>query len=183
MSIVVIMARTNTRLSIAIILACLSFLACKEKTTVNYFYNLHETVSVDNWQFDLIVEEQKLKSGEPVKNGDRYLKATLYLSNSKTKKSLLYSISEDQEDYEAKYKYLSFNSKDDLFIKFKNEYIYPIGYVFEPSNGLSTTERLVFKYRISNNMFEQMSNENQYVEYWYIDRFVGLGKICFTHNN
>lgn len=146
----------------------------------NTFDDMHRTVQVDNWQFALNVENQNKKhAAASAALKDHYLKATLYLSNIKTKKSLLYSISDNSEDYEAKYKYLSFNCKDDLYIKSKDENIYPIGYVFEPSNGLSTSERLVYKFQISDDKYKKLVQNNDAVEYWYTDKLIGLGKICF----
>jgi hypothetical protein len=153
------------------------------KSSRNHFDDFSRTINVDNWQFSLNVENQNKKAKPDSSFSHHYLKATVYLSNSKTKKSLLYAISENSEDYEAKYKYLSFSGKDDLFIKHNDEFIYPIGYVFEPSNGLSTSERLVYKFQIDDNVYKKLLKDNEAVEYWYVDRLVGLGKICFTHNN
>lgn len=156
----------------------------RERTQGKDFDGLRKTVDIDNWRFGLMVENQNLKiDADTVSGGNHYLKATIDLSNIKTKKPLLYSVSESEEDYEAKYKYLAFNSKDDLYIKYDNEYIYPIGYVFEPSNGLSGSERLVYKFEIGNKLYERLKQDDEGVEYWYIDRLIGLGKICFTLNN
>lgn len=164
-------------------LVCLGLTNCNisNRNSSSHFDEMNRTVKVSNWQFALNVENQNKKKGT-VKTGfnDHYLKATLYLSNVKTKKSLLYSVSDNIEDYEAKYKYLSFSSKDDLYIKHDDEFIYPIGYVFEPSNGLSNSERLVYKFQISNDLYKKLMQDNEAVEYWYIDRLIGLGKICFT---
>ena len=67
----------------------------------------------------------------------------------------------------------------DHYLKYDDEYIYPIGYVFEPSNGLSKSERLVYKFQIAEDLYSKLMNAGDAVEYWYIDRMVGLGKICF----
>lgn len=141
-------------------------------------------LTVDDWQFKLNVENQnRLKQEDTAALDGQYLKATLHLSNGRTQKPLLYSVSADGEEYEANYRFLAFDCRDDLYIKYKDEFIYPIGYVFEPSNGLAGTERLVYKFRIENKIFDEMKRDNSEVEYWYIERLAGLGKICFTHNN
>ncbi len=178
------MVRSKSYL-IVFLLFCLGFTRCTDKINrKGKFYEFKENILIDHWQYGISVDEQKLKSNHKASDSaDHYLKATLFLSNAKTKKSLLYSVSDEHEDYEAKYKYLAFESGNDFYIKFKNDYIYAIGYVFEPSNGLSITDRLIYKFKINDKMFKQMVNDNQSVEYWYIDRFVGLGKICFTHKN
>jgi hypothetical protein len=112
-----------------------------------------------------------------------YLKAVLSATNTKTNKSLLYSSSQGVDDYEAKYKQLSFGSGEDLYMRFKDEIISPIGYVFEPSNGLSKSERLVYKFQLTDETYKRLKEDEDAVEYWHIDRIAGLGKICFTHNN
>ncbi len=151
-----------------------------ERSGAGLFDQLTRTVEVGNWRYDLRVENQSRKPHQTgTASQDHYLKATLYLSNVKTNKSLLYSISKDVEDYEVKYKYLSFGSRDDLYIKCDDELIYPIGYVFEPSNGLSPSERLVYKFQLSEDTYRKLTQYNKSVEYWYIDRLTGLGKICF----
>ena len=165
---------------------CLSLAGCDIDTQKESsdFDELKETVNVNNWQFRLHVENQnKQKGADDIGLRNQYLKATLHLSNTKTKKSLLYSISDDTEDYQVKYKFLSFGCKDDLYIKYKGDFIYPIGYVFEPSSGLAGSERLVYKFQIDNEIYKKLKEDNSAVEYWYIDRLIGLGKICFTHNN
>lgn len=177
----------KSRYSIVImVIACFCLTNCNKYSNERNsdFDELSKTVNVDNWQFALNVENQNKRKGiDSTELDAHYLKATLYLSNTKTKKSLLYSISDNAEDYEVKYKYLSFGSKDDLFIKHNDDFIYPIGYVFEPSNGLSNSERLVYKFQIDDVMYKQLKQGKGSVEYWYIDRLTGLGKICFTHNN
>lgn len=172
----------KSRYGIAIVLFMTMCFSCDfiSKKGGNSFDALSRTVKVNNWQFDLNVENQNKKLGTPRANeNNHYLKATLDLSNVKTKKSLLYSLSDNAEDYAEKYKYLSFGSNRDLYIKYGEEYIYPIGYVFEPSNGLSKSERLVYKFQISDSVYKNLMKNNDAVEYWYIDRLVGLGKICF----
>lgn len=167
---------------VTIMLCTAIFFSCDSisKKGSNSFDAMSRTVKVNNWQFDLNVENQNRKLGTSgTKNNNHYLKATLDLSNVKTKKSLLYSLSDNAEDYAEKYKYLSFGSNSDLYIKYGDEYIYPIGYVFEPSNGLSKSERLVYKFQISDTVYKNLMKNNDAVEYWYIDRLVGLGKICF----
>lgn len=160
------------------LLLCLTVAACNVADKRKDFDERSSTVNVGNWQFDLNVENQnKKKKVEGVQG--KYLKATLYMSNTKTKKSFLYSSSGDAEDYEGKYKYLSFNSNNDLYIKYKDEHIYPIGYVFEPSNGLSKNERLVYKFQLSDSTYDKLAAHSEDVEYWYVDRLIGLGKICF----
>lgn len=177
----------KSRYSIAaVFFVCLYMTGCvsDNKKVAGDFDSLKETVNVNNWQFALYVENQnQQKAADTTGLTDQYLKATLHLSNAKTKKSLLYSISDNIEDYETKYKFLSFGCKDDLYIKYKEEFIYPIGYVFEPSSGLAETERLVYKFQIDNETYRKLKQDNNAVEYWYIDRLIGLGKICFTHNN
>jgi|GEM_PF-2843393 hypothetical protein len=170
------MARSKSGL--LILLLCLIATACNKADKRKDFDELRSTVNIDNWQFDLNVENQSKKMQLNDVKG-KYLKAILYISNTKTKKSLLYSLSKGSEDYEGKYKYLSFNSNNDLFIKYKDEYIYPIGYVFEPSNGLSKNERLVYKFQLSDSTYNKLMQDSEAVEYWYIDRLIGLGKICF----
>jgi hypothetical protein len=166
---------------VILLLACLGLINCKGDRKNDQFDEFSRTVKVDHWQYTLSVENQNTKKGVAAQGLNKeYLKATMYLGNVKTKQSLLYSASKDVEDYEAKYKYLSFNSGEDLYIKYKDSLIYPIGYVFEPSNGLSKSERLVYKFQISKDLYQRMLKENSAVEYWYIDRLVGLGKICFT---
>jgi hypothetical protein len=172
----------KSRYGVAIMLCIAVFFSCDsiDKKSSNSFDALSRTVKVNNWQFDLNVENQNKKVGTPDANhSNHYLKATLDLYNVKTKKSLLYSLSDNAEDYAEKYKYLSFGSNRDLYIKYGDDYIYPIGYVFEPSNGLSKSERLVYKFQISDTVYKNLIKNNDAVEYWYIDRLVGLGKICF----
>lgn len=159
-------------------------IACQSPTSGFHFDNMEKTVSVDNWQFVLHAENLNALHANTVKATDaQYIKVTLYASNTKTKKSLLYSIADDAEDYSAKYRYLSFDSKNDLYIKYKDAIIYPIGYVFEPSNGLSTSERLVYKFQLNNATYEQLLKHENEVEYWYSENIIGLGKICFTHKS
>lgn len=174
-----------TKNKIIIIILSISFFAMagcttEKKDSMGSFDRMRRTVEIGNWQFLLNVENQsKTGNKQDAISGMHYLKATLYLSNIKTEKSLLYSVSKDIEDYEAKYKYLSFGAQDDLYIKWKEEFIYPIGYVFEPSNGLSKSERLVYKFQVSDEDYKRMLEDNNFVEYWYLDRLIGLGKICF----
>lgn len=156
----------------------------REGAQSNDFDQLHKTVEIDNWRFGLSVENQSKKmDAATAGTGSHYLKATVDLSNKKSKKPLLHIVSDSDEDYEAKYKYLAFNCKDNLYIKYKNENIYPIGYLFEPSNGLSGSERLVYKFELGNDLYERLKKDDESVEYWYIDRLSDLGKICFTLNN
>lgn len=170
----------NSWYTAGLLLATIYFVSCGIGKKGNAgFDEMNRSVQVNNWKFDLNVENQSRAAGKIEDTTDHYLKATLYLSNTKTKKSLLYSISDDVADYEGKYKYLSFDSKKDLFIKNGDDLIYPIGYVFEPSNGLSASERLVYKFKIPGELYRKMKKEEASVEYWYIDRLVGLGKICF----
>lgn len=167
-----------------LIVLCVIGCVDKPKKPQATFDMMHRTVSVGNWQFELRVENLNTKNNEdPANVSGYYLKAALLMSNTKTQKSLLYSVSDGVDDYEEKYKYLSFNSTDDLFIKYKDRMIYPIGYVFEPSNGLSTSERLVYRFQLDTDMYQLLLDNSKDVEYWYIDRMIGLGKICFTNNN
>lgn len=167
------------------LLIVMGFAACKpENNDSAHFDNMEKTIAVDNWQFVLHAENLNAAYADSVKaNNAKYVKVTLYASNTKTKKSLLFSIADDGEDYARKYRYLSFDSKNDLYIKYKNQVIYPIGYVFEPSNGLSTSERLVYKFQLDNKTYEQLLKHEEEVEYWYSENIVGLGKICFTHKS
>lgn len=148
------------------------------------FDALRKEVAVGNWNYGLLVENQNEKAGVvPDEPGKYYLKATLSLANTKTQKSLLYSASTGVEDYEAKYKYLSFKSGADLCIRHKGVVINPVGYVFEPSNGLSPSERLVYKFILSSEQYDALKESRDQVEYWYTDHLIGLGKICFNINN
>lgn len=176
-----IMTKSKVR-SVMIFVVCLTLTGCAASDNDRHvrFDKFNRTIEVANWQYKLRVENQNEVKGRDVQGlTDQYLKATLFVSNHKTGKSLLYSISKDIEDYEAKYKYLSFSSNDDFYIKYNDEYIYPIGYVFEPSNGLSKSERLVYKFQIAEDLYSKLMQAGDAVEYWYIDRMVGLGKICF----
>lgn len=148
------------------------------------FDQFSRELTVDDWQFKLNVENQnRLKGADTAAIDGQYLKATLYLSNGRTQKPLLHSVSADGDEYEANYRFLAFDCRDDLYIKYKDEFIYPMGYMFEPSNGLAGNERLVYKFRVEDKMYDEMKRDNGAVEYWYIERLAGLGKICFTHNN
>lgn len=147
------------------------------------FDELKRKIQIGNWEFALQVKNKSADALHQTKSSIHYLKATLDLSNTKTGKSLLYSISDGTEDYEVKYKYLSFGAKNDLFISYKDEYIFPIGYVFEPSNGLSNSERLVYTFQMDDTTYRKLKKDEEEVAYWFIDRMAGLGKICFTHNN
>lgn len=169
------------RLVSFLLFLCLTSCMDAEKKRGNHFDELFRTIEIGNWQYTLSVENQGKKQPDLSKdlNGNHYLKVTLHLSNTKTKKSLLYSASKDVGDYEEMYKYLSFGSRDDLYIQYNEEFVYPTGYVFEPSNGLSNSEKLVYKFQINDDLFKKMERHNHEVEYWYIDRLTGLGKICF----
>jgi len=148
------------------------------------FDDLNKDIAIGNWTYALRVENQSTRAGAVTKEpGQYYLKATLSIGNSKTQKSLLYSSSRDAKDYEAKYKYLSFSSNEDLCIKHGGKIIHPIGYVFEPSNGLSPNERLVYKFALSDSLYDMLRNDSRHIEYWYTDHLIGLGKICFNTNN
>src|SRR5690606_23223405 len=95
---------------------------CMNKEKVR-FDQFARSVQLGNWLYDLQVENQNEQSKIPATElKDQYLKVTLSLSNTKTKQSLLYSASKDGADYEAKYKYLSFGSGEDIYIKYKDEY-------------------------------------------------------------
>lgn len=180
------MVKSNRYLISFLVIAGLCLAGCErlENAEKGAFDQFRKDITVENWHFRLNVENQNRQEGaDTIGLSDHYLKATLYLSNSKTGKPLLYSVSDNQEDYEAKYKFLSFGCKDDLYIKFHDELIYPIGYVFEPSNGLAGDERLVYKFRVADDTYRKLRKDNEAVEYWYIERLAGLGKICFTHNN
>ena len=174
---------TKNRSHIGLLLCLSLFLInCKNKEIVSTgdFDQLSRVIEIGSWKYALHVENQNKEKGSANMGlSSHYLKATLYISNTKSNKSLLYSIAKDAEDYEQKYKYLSFESKEDLSIRYKGEYIYPIGYVFEPSNGLSNSEKLVYKFQINDEIFQQLKQDSKSVEYWYIDKLVGVGKICF----
>ncbi|MBS1778738.1 MAG: hypothetical protein JST70_05400 [Bacteroidetes bacterium] len=160
------------------IFTSLFLLSCVNKHSGNNrFDELNSTQQINHWKFVLNVEDQNKKQAVAVDK--HYLKATLYISNVKAGKSLLYSLSDDVADYETKYKYLSFGCEQNLYIKCKDEYVYPIGYVFEPSNGLSTSERLVYKFQIDNKTYDKLMQASNATEYWYVDKLIGLGKICF----
>lgn len=145
----------------------------------NRFDALNKTQQINNWKFALKVENQNEKMDTVNTQNRHYLKATLYITNIKTGKSLLYSLSDDVKDYEVKYKHLSFACDRNLYIKCNDEYIYPMGYVFEPSNGLSNSERLVYKFQINDDVYNRLMQSKTPVEYWYVDQLIGLGKICF----
>ena len=106
-------------ISLSIVLLVLS--GCGNKDKHGHFDDLRRSVVVDDWKFDLWVENQNQlhNSGDSV--DAQYLKATMYLSNSKTRKSLLYSVAKDASDYEAKYQYLSFSCKDNFYIEYKGQ--------------------------------------------------------------
>ena len=175
---------TKNRFLFFLAMFTIGLTACHTDGSSSHFDNMEKTVAVDNWQFVLHAENLSSIHASTVKTTDaQYLKVTLYASNTKTKKSLLFSIADDAEDYARKYRYLSFDSKNDLYIKYKNEIIYPIGYVFEPSNGLSTSERLVYKFQLNNNTYQELLKHENEVEYWYSENIIGLGKICFTHKS
>ncbi len=136
------------------------------------------SIRVENWQFDLRVEDPLTEASDSART-DYYIKAILFLSNHRTGNSLLFSLADDAADYERKYKYLAFESRDDFYIQWGDSTLYPIGYVFEPSDGLSKAERLVYKFRIPHQTYQRLWQEGEEVAYWYIDRLIGLGKICF----
>ncbi len=177
------MVRINPALAFAVLLG-ISGSGCQALSgrPSERFDNLRETVDLGNWKYDLRVENQSRKSGTAGMDSDQYLKATLSVGNSKTNKSLLYSASKDSKDYEAKYKYLSFAGGEDLCLKYDGKTVHPIGYLFEPSNGLVPTERLIYKFLLQPAEYEALQRSN-HVEYWYTDHLVGLGKICFNTNN
>ena len=167
-------------LSIVFLFLILASCRSDKKYSTGEFDALKRTLEIGSWQFSLNIENQnKTKGNSHASSGMYYLKATLYISNIKTKKSLLYAISKNIEDYEAKYKYLSFHGQDDLYIKWNDIHIYPIGYVFEPSNGLARSEKLVYKFQVGEDDYNRMIQDSKNVEYWYTDRMIGLGKICF----
>jgi len=114
-----------------------------------------------------------------INDSNKYLKVVLNLSSTKSQKSFLNAISKSNEDFESNYKYLSFGCNEDLYVKFKDKYFYPIGYVFEPSNGLSTQERLVYKFQVNINDYNQLIENCDAIEFWFVDHLAGSGKICF----
>lgn len=178
------MVRTNYSVIFSfLILIVLGSLSCDkgEQKVKTRFDDFKRVVSIDNWKYTLHVENQNNKNTVEQTKA-QYLKATLYMTNEKSKKSMLYTAANNEQEYEALYKYLSFGSTDDLYIRYKELFIYPIGYVFEPSNGLSIDDRLVYKFSIDDSTYNDMRQSGEPVEYWYIDRLAGLGKICFTHN-
>ena len=150
--------------------------------------NLQYRVEIGNWQYDLHIEKQgedfKEKRLEPDSRADRkyYIKALLAIGNSKTHKSLLYSTSRNAKEYESKYDYLAFQANKDFYIKSEDSIIYPVGYVFEPSNGLNTNERLVYKFIFSDAQYHHLRKSKD-LEFWYADHITGLGKICFNAKN
>jgi len=162
------------------LVVCVLLAGCSIDRNNSRFDRFDRVIEVGNWMYALNVENQNEQAGR--KTGapaDKYLKATLYISNSKTKHSLLYSASRDNADYEEKYKYLSFGSREDLCLKWKDQTIYPIGYVFEPSNGLGSNDKLVYKFRLSDDLYRKLKDDDGNVAYWYTDKLVGIGKICF----
>lgn len=171
-------------LVIAIMVICMGMFSCTTglKESSKQFDQIHKTLDINNWQLTLKVINQNNLIKDTVGLEHQYLKASLDIYNTNTQKSLLYSVADDKDDYEVKFTYLSFSSKDDLYIKFEDEYIYPIGYVFEPSNGLSKSDRLVYKFKINDERYQKMLKKSEDVEYWYIERIAELGKICFTQN-
>lgn len=180
------MIRNSWQWIASVLVVCYGLMSCNafHGDTSRRFDNFNKSIAIGNWIYELHVENQNEKTGAvPVPATHFYLKATLSIGNSKTKKSLLYSASKDAEDYEAKYKYLAFNSSQDLHIKYNDEIIKPIGYVFEPSNGLSTSERLVYKFMLRKEQYEAMKKNRKHIVYWYTDHLIGLGKICFNVNN
>lgn len=162
-----------------LLIFCMASCQSMDKQMGSHFDDLNRTVEIGNWQYSLSVENQNTQKQELANSTEYYyIKATLHMTNIKTKMSLLYSASKNNDEYAAMYKYLSFDSKDDLYIKNNDELIYPIGYVFEPSNGLSKSEKLVYKFQIDKAQFGKLRNSKN-VEFWYIDKLIGLGKICF----
>lgn len=179
MSTSAIMVKTKWRVLTALFIV-FCFAGCKYMGEQrSRFDALNKTQQINNWKFTLNVENQNEKMNTVNTMNRHYLKATLYMSNVKTGKSLLYSLSNDVKDYEEKYKYLSFGCGGNLYIKCNNEYIHPIGYVFEPSNGLSNSERLVYKFQINDDVYQRLKQAKEPAEYWYVDQLIGLGKICF----
>ncbi len=134
------------------------------------------TVIIGNWKYRLTLQ----RNNSPTHNVDSivYVKASLQIGNIKTQQSLLYSASRNQEEYKKNYNYLSFYAGKDLYIKDDNSNIYPLGYVFEPSNGLTPDERLVYKFAISKKQYLELIQENSDAAFWYHDRISKLGKIC-----
>lgn len=174
---------TNKKNVIGFIAAWGLLLSSCEEGSKYSFDNMDKTISVGNWIYNLKVEQAQESESAAGTGSNRYLRATLSLGNSKTNQSLLYSASKDHKQYEKNYTYLSFNSKKNLYLKCKNDTTFPIGYVFEPSNGLNTKERLVYKFMITNEQYNKLKENSEAIEYWYVDQVLGLGKICFNASN
>lgn len=172
-------------LLLCILLATSVLMSCEKESHKQApnarFDAFRREVNIDHWKYTLDVVNQNDVHGTEQADA-QYLKATLYMTNDRSKKSVLYTAAGNKEEYESIYKYLSFGSNDDLYIRYKELFIYPIGYVFEPSNALSVDDRLIYKFRIDDSTYNDMKQSGEAIEYWYIDRLAGLGKICFTHN-
>lgn len=171
----------NKICSLYVFLLMAVFISCRLSNDVKQavWEDYSRIIQVGNWQYELNVEYQNKKYQLDTIIKEQYLKVTLRLSNHKRRKSLLYSVVKNKEDYEKMYQYLSFGAIDDLFLKFRDLYVHPMGYVFEPSNELSLGDRLVYKFQIDDNLFQELSLSADEVEFWFIDRLAGSGKICF----
>lgn len=138
--------------------------------------SLKESTIIDGMQFSVyskIFDESKNGNDD-----DIFLKVYMRVTNVQEKKSFLFS-SKNVDEYNARYKYLSFNANNDLILKIDSSTIQPLGYNFFPSNELSQYDELVYSFRVPKKKFDKKSCRGLNVQFWYVDHIAGVGNICF----
>lgn len=147
------------------------------------FDSFSQEVRLSPWHFRFKVENQNHVHGDTgAVEGGYYLKASVLISHSTSGESLLHAVSDDEASYSAKYHYLAFDAGGDLYLEADGDRVYALGYVFEPSLGLTGYDRLVYTFRLSAAEYADFRGRSE-VSYWYIDRMAGLGRLCFTSNS
>lgn len=107
-----------------------------------------------------------------------FFKVYIRIFNVRKNKSFLFS-SKDVDDYDEKYKYLSFNANKDFLLKIDTADILPIGYTFLPSNEVSNYDELIYSFRLEKKRISDISCNKLNIQYWYIDHIAGIGNVCF----
>lgn len=138
--------------------------------------NVKESTIIDGMRFSVYT---KIFDGPKSGNyEDIFLKVYMRVTNERQKKSLLFS-SKNVDEYNARYKYLSFSANNDFILKIDSSTILPLGYNFFPSNEVSQYDELVYSFRIPKKKFDKKSCSGLNIQFWYVDHIAGVGNICF----
>lgn len=138
---------------------------------------VNESRVVDGLKFDLFTKMYQ-EEKDTTRYDDFFFKLYVRISDVRKSRSFLFS-SKNEDEYNARYKYLSFGAGRDFLLKIDTATIMPIGYTFLPSNEVSQYDELVYSFRLPKKTFSDIYCSDVSIQYWYIDHIAGIGNVCF----